>query len=342
VLARIREVRADGGTNISEGLDLGYGQAHSRGISGDAVRIVMLLSDGQANGGDTDPQHLADRAGRAFQDGIQTSAFGVGGDFDAPLMSRIAERGAGGYYYLADSSQIASALDRELDARLRPVATALELRVRLKPDVAATHVFGSRELSEAEASDVRTQEVTVDQLEAKHGIARDRQTDAAGGMRFFFPAFAPADRHATLITLSIPPGAGERTVASVELRYKDRLLERNVTREIPVKIRYAASDAESAATEDTAMEQMAQAFAAGEAVLAAAEHVENGDRAGAKQLLLERAEVLRRAAETLAQPKLSEDGGRLVRLSEAVGGPEPVDDLLTLGVILRGSAYGYL
>ena len=115
----------------------------------------MLLSDGHANGGDTDAEHLADRAGRAFQAGVQTSFFGLGRNFDASLMDRIADRGAGGYYYLADSSQIAPALDREIEARLRPVATAVELRVRLRPDVAATHVFGSRELPAAEAAAVR-------------------------------------------------------------------------------------------------------------------------------------------------------------------------------------------
>src|SRR5580700_3580556 len=192
VLARIEEVRADGGTNMSSGLDLGYAQAHAASVSDDAVRVLMLLSDGHANAGDTDPSRLAERANRAFQDGIQTSAFGLGTDFDAALMSHIADRGAGGYYYLADSSQIAPALARELDARLRPVATAIEMRVRLRPDVSATKVFGSRELTEAEALAVRAQEVAVDRGEKKRGIASDRETDASGGMRFFIPAFARA------------------------------------------------------------------------------------------------------------------------------------------------------
>jgi Ca-activated chloride channel family protein len=340
-LERIHAVQADGGTNISSGLDLAYTQVHAATIPADAVRIVMLLSDGHANQGDTDPQHLAERASRAFQDGVQTSAFGLGTDFDAALMSRIADRGAGGYYYLADSSQIAPALAREIDARLQPVATAIELRVRLRPDVSATHVFGSRELSAAEAAAVRSQEVSIDQGEAKHGIARDRQTDAAGGMRFFIPAFARADRHATMITLQLPPGAGERSIASVEVRYKDRLLGKNVTRELPVKVRWAASDAESAATEDAGVERMAQAFEAGEAILAAAERVDRGDRAGARSLLDERAEVLKRASEALHEPMLAEDGARLARLASAVGGEQALSDPLPLVVMLRGSGYGY-
>ena len=225
------------------------------------------------------------RAAQAFQDGIQTSAFGLGPDFDAALMSGIADRGAGGYYYLADSSQIEPALAREIDARLRPVATAVELRVRLRPDVAATHVFGSRELTAIEADAVRAQEVAVDQHEKQHGIAADRQVDAAGGMRFFIPAFARADRHATLITLQLPPGTGERRIASVEVRYKDRLLRKNVTQELPVNVRWADSDAASAATVNHNVERLEQAFAAGEAILEAAERVDTGDRAGARNIL---------------------------------------------------------
>jgi Ca-activated chloride channel family protein len=342
VVARIEKVTADGGTNISSGLDEAYAEAHDARISPDAVRIVMLLSDGHANGGDTSPDNLAQRASRAFQDGIQTSSFGLGPDFDASLMSRIADRGAGGYYYLADTSQIAPALAREIDARLQPVATAVELRVRLRPDVAATKIFGSRALSGQEASVVRAQEVTIDQQEQGQGIKRDRQSDAEGGMRFFIPAFARADRHATMITLELPPGAGERSIASVEVRYKDRLLHRNVTREVPVKMRWAESDAASAATEDPSVARMALAFAGGETILAAASRVDVGDRAGARAMLDERADVLRRAADSLSEPMLAEDGARLARLATAVGGEGGVSDPLPLVVMLRGTGYGYL
>ena len=343
VKQRIEGVKADGGTNISAGLDKGYVEAHAGSIPTDAVRIVMLLSDGHANGGDTDPDRLAERAAKAFQDGIQTSSFGLGTDFDASLMSRIADRGAGGYYYLADSEQIAPALSREIDARLQPVATAVELRVRLRPDVAATKVFGSRELSAWEAAAVRAQEVTIDQNEQrKHGITSDRQTDAEGGMRFFIPAFARGDRHSTMLSLQLPPMAAERAIASVEVRFKDRVLGKNVTREVSVKMRAAASDAESAATENASVEKMAQAFAAGEAILAAAESVDRGDRAGARRLLDERAAVLRQASDALHEPLLAQDAGRLTRLASAVGGDQQVSDPLPLVVMLRGSGYGYL
>ncbi len=246
-----RAIRIDGSTNIAAGLDLGYAQARAHSDA-DAVRIVMLLSDGHANIGDTDPAALAERAAGAFQDGVQTSAFGLGPDYDASLMSSIADQGAGGYYYLADSAQIAStAITRELDARLVPVAQAIELRVRLAPDVKPVRVFGSHELDESETASVRRQEVAVDHhAERRDGIARDRQRDERGGMRFFIPAFARDDRHATLIELAVARGTGDRSLGTVEIRYKDRLRKENVVKEVPLHISFAASAGGSASTVD--------------------------------------------------------------------------------------------
>ncbi|MEI7891482.1 MAG: VWA domain-containing protein [Myxococcales bacterium] len=343
VVAKIREVKAEGGTNLSAGLDLGYKQAHTPSIVQDAVKIVMLLSDGHANAGDTTQSGIAGRSAQAFQDGIQTSTFGLGADFDAPLMATIADRGAGAYYYLADSAQISPALTREFESRLVPVAQAVEVRVRLRPDVAPTKVFGSRELSETEAWQVRQQEVAVDrQTQQRDAIRQDRQQDATGGMRFFMPTFARDDRHAMLLTLTLPAGSGERPIASVEIRYKDRIAKKNVTQEIPVRIRYAASDAESATTANAGVVRTVQAFSAGDTVMMAAELVDRGDRAGAAKILQERAELLSRAAEVLKEPAFAEDSQRLGRLASAVNGGERIADAVPLAVLLRGSGYGYL
>lgn len=343
VLSKISSVKASGGTNISAGLDLGYKQAHAPAINQDAVRIVMLLSDGHANGGDTSPQGLAARSEHAFQDGIQTSTFGLGADFDAKLMSSIADRGAGGYYYLADSTQIAPALGRELDARLVPVAQAVEVRLRLRPDVVPTKVFGSHMLDGAEAAAVRRQEVAVDQqAQRKDGIKQDRQNDAEGGMRFFMPAFARDDRHAMLVTVQLPPGVGDRAVGSLEIRYKDRLQRKNVTEEIAIKTKYAESDAASAATVNASVAATSQAFAAGDTILQAASYIDVGNRPAAARVLNERVDLLKAASEKLNAPLLKEDAGRLARLASAVDGNERVQDPLPLAVLLRGSGYGYL
>jgi hypothetical protein len=76
-----------------------------------------------------------------------------------------------------------------------------------------------------------------------------------------------------------------------------------------------------------------QAFAAGDAILAAAERVDAGDRGAAARLRDERAQLLARASQLLGEPLFAEDGKRLARLAAAVGG---VSDALPLAILLRG------
>ncbi|RYE83578.1 MAG: VWA domain-containing protein, partial [Myxococcales bacterium] len=262
VIAGIHE---EGGTNIGDGLAKGYAQAHAAGIPADAVRVVMLLSDGRANEGIVQPARLSKLALDAFQEGVQTSTFGLGADYDSSLMSSIAGDGAGGYYYLRDSEQIAPALGTEVERRLDPVATAVEVRVRFKPDVELLRVYGSRRLGSEEAAAVRTQELAADhQAETRDKIRTNRAVDQEGGMRFFIPAFARDDAHALLVRVRVPAAVGSRPVALVELKYKDRLGRKNVSEEIPVAVEYAASDALSAATIDPAVARTVQGFEAGE------------------------------------------------------------------------------
>ena len=71
-------------------------------------------------------------------------------------------------------------------------------------------------------------------------------------MRFFIPAFARNDTHSILLKLRVPEGVGEKDVAMVELKYKDRIAKKNVADEIPVKLEYADSDVASARTITTA------------------------------------------------------------------------------------------
>ncbi len=343
IVDSIHRIQAEGGTNISSGLDAGYKLAHTTGINPDAVKIVMFLSDGHANAGDTDAGSIARRSAKAFQDGIQTSSFGLGADFDAQIMSSVADQGAGGYYYLADSTQIAPALNREMDARLVPVAQAVEVRLRLRPEVTPRKIFGSHVLDKAEAALVRQQEIVVDtQVAKRDNIKKDRLTDAEGGMRFFMPSFSRDDRHAMLVTVEVPEGVGEATIGSVEIKYKDRIAKKNVTQEIAIRTTYAQSDAESASTTNASVAATVQAFAAGDAILKAADAIDRGNRAYAAEVLRERAELLKRASMALEEPRLGEEGLRLARLSLATNGDQKIADALPLAVMLRGSGYGYL
>lgn len=343
IKAVIANLGASGGTNIGEGLQLAYKQAALKSIPEDAVRVVLLVSDGRATDGVTSREQLSRLALDAFQDGIQTSSFGLGTDYDGQLMSAIATDGAGGYYYLRDPEQIAPALSTELDRRLDPVATAVEVRVRLKKGVELLRVYGSRRLNEAEAARVRVQEIAADvQAQKKDRIAADRHADAEGGMRFFMPAFARDDSHALLLKLRVGADTGTRSLGTVELKYKDRLAHRNVTEEIPLSLAFAGSDAESAATADASVARTIQGFAAGETLTEAALRISQGDRSGAAALLEEREGILRQAAVTLNEPLFSGDAARLARLRAHTSSQSGLGDPLVLAMLLETAGRSHL
>lgn len=343
IKSTIDGITEGGGTNIGRGLELAYAQTGLPSVPADAVKVVLLLSDGRANAGITRTDSLSRLALDAFQKGVQTSSFGLGADYDGALMSAIAGDGAGGYYYLRDPDQIAPALVTELDKRLDPVATAVELRIRLKPDVKLLQVYGSRRLSEAEAARVRTIEVAADtQAQQRDAIKKDREDDAAGGMRFFIPAFARDDSHALLLKLGLPPGVGSRGVAAIEIKYKDRIGKKNVVDESPLKVAYAEGDADSAASADPSVARTIQGFAAGETLAEAARQIASGDRNRAAALLAEREGILRTAADALKEPLFLRDADRLARLREHTGSTAGVGDPLVLAMLLETASRTHL
>jgi Ca-activated chloride channel homolog len=336
-------LRTEGGTNISEGLRLGYAEAGKGGMAGDAVKVVLLLSDGRANAGVTSPAQLSSISLDGFQAGVQTSTFGLGLDYDGEVMSRIASDGAGAYYYLRDGEQIGPALVTEIDKRLDPAATAVEVRIRLRDDIKLLQVYGSRRLGVDEAQRVRVSEVAADaQAEKKYAIKRDRQEDREGGMRFYIPAFARDDSYALLIKIAAPAGAGQRDAGLVELRYKDRVAGRNVTEEIPIRVSYAGSDAESARTADGSITRTVQGFLAGESLLSAARLMDQGDRAAAASVLAEREQILRQAAESLKDPSFNADAARLARLRSHVEGRETSGEPHALAMLLETAGRSHL
>jgi Ca-activated chloride channel homolog len=339
----ISEIKEGGGTNISRGLELGYAQAETKSIPADAVKVVLLLSDGRANAGILAANGVSKLALDAFQKGVQTSTFGLGPEYDGALMSAIAEDGAGGYYYLRDADQIAPALGTELDKRLDPAATAVEVRVRLKKGIDLLKVYGSRRLSEAEAGRVRAQEVAADQqAEKRDNIKSDRKDDVDGGMRFFIPAFAAGDSHALLLQLRAGAGVGKAPLALVELKYKDRISKKNVTEEFPIEIAWADSDAASGATLDPSVSRAVQGFAAGEALALAAARVAQNDRQGAITLLTERETLLREAAKTLGEPLFVKDADRLARMREHAGTSTGMGDPLLFAMLLETASRTHL
>lgn len=103
-------------------------------------RRVLLLTDGLANQGETDPDALAAAAAGLRADGITTSTFGVGADFDEVLLSRLATDGGGHFYFIEQARQIPDLLASELGEALEVVARDATFEITCRPGAEATLV----------------------------------------------------------------------------------------------------------------------------------------------------------------------------------------------------------
>ena len=133
-LAQIDRVAANGGTNLSSGLDLAHALLTSADRAGRASRTVVL-SDGLANQGDYSLDGLRRRAARAVPGEYVLSAVGIGDGFDETVMGALSDAGTGNFYYLPDLERLAGVFTREFEAARETVARALRVHVRPAPGV---------------------------------------------------------------------------------------------------------------------------------------------------------------------------------------------------------------
>lgn len=119
-------IQARGSTNLSGGWltacqQLAAGASHR---SNGTVRLQrsLLLTDGLANEGITDPHELVDHATELRTRGIDTTTIGVGHHFDEMLLSGMAEAGGGAFQYISDTSMLRSFFEREIGRLMGIVA----------------------------------------------------------------------------------------------------------------------------------------------------------------------------------------------------------------------------
>ncbi|HYI16201.1 MAG TPA: VWA domain-containing protein [Thermomicrobiales bacterium] len=98
-----------------------------------SVVRTLLLTDGLANVGMTDPDEIATHAGELAARGISTSTFGVGTRYDEDLLARMADAGRGHFHHIADATMIPTVFAGELGEMLELAMRDATLAIRL-PD----------------------------------------------------------------------------------------------------------------------------------------------------------------------------------------------------------------
>lgn len=106
---------------------------HTPGVG--RQRKVILISDGLANQGITDPASLGRLATAAVENRFSISTVGVGLDFNEMLMTAIADQGAGHYHFLEDPQVFAQVFEAEFQATRHVAAADVTIRIPLEHGV---------------------------------------------------------------------------------------------------------------------------------------------------------------------------------------------------------------
>jgi Ca-activated chloride channel family protein len=118
----IRSIEPGSSTNLHAGLMLGYKEA-LKNYRKDATNRVILLTDGIANQGVTEPSRIAQESLSYNDRGIDLSTIGVGLDLNKDLLRQLAKSGRGLFHFVADAQDIEKVFLKEVQSLVSPVAS---------------------------------------------------------------------------------------------------------------------------------------------------------------------------------------------------------------------------
>lgn len=125
---RIDGMEAAGGTNLHEGLRRGLLQASE--ISADLKhRHLLLLTDGRPTSGVIDTDAILGLLAQSWPHQVQVSTMGIGDDFDAELLEKIAAAGGGRVWFSAAPKTAARVLPEVLATLTTPSVANLTLEI---------------------------------------------------------------------------------------------------------------------------------------------------------------------------------------------------------------------
>src|SRR5262249_40391782 len=133
----IERLHARGTTDLAGGWLTGC-QEIAEHLDAEQITRCLLVTDGLANRGITDPATLCTHAAELRARGITTSTFGIGHDFDEVRLSAMAEAGGGTFRLIRTAEEIPTLIRQELQEGFDVIAPQSVLEVRTPPEVSVS------------------------------------------------------------------------------------------------------------------------------------------------------------------------------------------------------------
>lgn len=147
ILNKIKGITARSMTALYDGWLEGATQV-SKYLQPEQLNRVILLSDGLANVGETNPDVIGNSVHGLSQRGVSTTTMGIGDDFNEDLMQGIALSGDGNYYYIQDPEQLPNIFNNELQGIINIIGQKVSIGIKTLAEVQLVDVFNDLEKTE--------------------------------------------------------------------------------------------------------------------------------------------------------------------------------------------------
>jgi Ca-activated chloride channel homolog len=264
---RITAIGPGGMTNLSGGWLKGVEELRH---SGGATRRALLLTDGLANVGITDPDQLTLMAGNVADTGVTTTTLGFGDQFNDELLTSMADAGRGQAHHIASVDDAPAAFAAEFEGLVSMVAQNVSVEIRPTPDVQLVAVLNEYP-----------------------------STAVAGGIQVLAGDAYAGSKLRVVFRLHVPelPTLGARRIAAVVVRYTtvgEEVAAHEVT--YPLEVNLVSSDEAAGADPDAAVPEEVTVLLAAQATDDARRLADAGEHDAAKRRLGEVVAELRRLA----------------------------------------------
>jgi Ca-activated chloride channel family protein len=213
----IRSIQAGGSTAIFAAVNTGAAQVREFS-GGERVDRIILLSDGLANVGPSDPYTFESLGRRLGGEGISVTTIGLGRGYNEDLMARLAGASDGNHDFAETADDLRRIFNREFDDVLSVIAQDIEIIIELPRGVRPLRSLG-------------------------------RDAEIAGNRAVFKVAQAYAkSTHSLQLELEVDAdfALGEREMANVVVRYRPHGDATRTSQTANVRATFSA-DAERAA-----------------------------------------------------------------------------------------------
>ncbi|HEU0036755.1 MAG TPA: VWA domain-containing protein [Kofleriaceae bacterium] len=170
IVDAIDSLSSGGSTAMGSGLDLAYQEA-MKGLKGDAISRVIVLSDGDANVGAGTHEEMLQIIGGRAKEGVTLSTIGFGmGNYKDSLMEQLANKGNGNNYYIDGLSAAKKVFQEQLASTLEVVAKDVKLQVDFDPALVQRYRLIGYENRDVADRDFRNDKVDAGEVGAGHQV----------------------------------------------------------------------------------------------------------------------------------------------------------------------------